>query len=101
MRINKETCKARLGDVQPQFSFWVKDGPLLRNIYELRDELKNIRDDTYTYHANKEKNDFSNWVRDIIGEEKLAKSLEKARDKLDAAKKVGAWIDKTEKILFK
>jgi hypothetical protein len=46
--------------------------------------------ETYVFHANKEKNDFGNWARDIIKDEMLAKDLQKAPNRAQAAKLVAS-----------
>ncbi len=96
-----EKLPASLQDVPPQHVFWVNNGPLLRNIYELRDELKSMRDETYSYHVNREKNDFSSWARDIIGDEKLARDLRKSRGREEASERIASWIRKAEKAVFR
>lgn len=77
--------------------FWCNDGKVFKNLYELRDGLKNMSNETYLYHANSEKNDFSNWVRDVIKDEKLANNLRKARTKEEAAQIVENRIRELEK----
>ena len=64
-----------LVDVPIEHSFRYRDGKILRNMKELYDAFSVMTDETYVFHHNKEKNDFSNWVRDIIGDTKLAKDL--------------------------
>ena len=49
-------------------------------------------DETYAFHANTEKNDFANWVRDIIKDEGLSKELQKAPNRVRAAKLVANRI---------
>jgi len=39
---------------------------------ELETALNTMTDETYSFHANTEKNDFTNWVQDVIKDEKLA-----------------------------
>lgn len=68
--------------------FWVKDGKVLRNLRDLRDALKEMDDKTYQYHANKEKNDFAKWVREVLLDSTLANQLEKVRTRKGALKKV-------------
>lgn len=91
-RLTKEDAERLLGSVPEQCPFFVCDGGVLRSMEELSAALRRMDSGTYSFHANKEKNDFSNWVRDIIGDEKLAKDLEKSRNKTSAAKKVAARI---------
>ena len=47
-----------------------------------------MTDETYVFHANTKKNDFSNWVRDIIKDGMLANDLQKATNRAQAAKLV-------------
>ena len=59
---------------------------------ELGDELKTMSNETYAFHANAEKNDFTNWVRDIIKDEGLAKNLQKSPNQAYATKLVANRI---------
>ena len=47
-----------------------------------------MSDDIFTHHANSERNDFSNCLRDVINDEKLAKDLESILDRNEAARTV-------------
>ena len=47
--------------------FWVHEGPALKNLVDLRDLLRSLRDETFKFHVNELKNDFSNWIRRVIG----------------------------------
>jgi hypothetical protein len=57
---------------------------------ELGDALNTMADETYAFHAKTEKNDFANWVRDIIKDERLADDLQKAPNQAQAAKLVAS-----------
>jgi hypothetical protein len=61
--------------VPEQYSFFLHDGKVLRNLNDLIISLDAMSDDIYNFHANSSKNDFSNWVRDIIGEPELSLGL--------------------------
>jgi hypothetical protein len=63
---------------------------MIKSIRELKDALELMSDKTYAYHSNNEKNDFSNWVKDIIGDDKLARDLSKSSDKRQAFEYVKA-----------
>ncbi len=78
-----------LADVQPQYSFWVCDGKVLKNMQELQSALRQMSSETYSCHANNEKNDFANWVNDILSDANLAQKLRSARSKQEAEKAVG------------
>jgi hypothetical protein len=53
---------------------------------DLKDALAAMSEQTFAYHSNDIKKDFSNWTRDILGDEKLAKDLEGASNRGQAAK---------------
>ena len=67
-----ENLQAR---VPEEYVFWCCDGRKFYDLKELIEGLHNMSDDTYAYHVNSEKNDFCNWVRDIIKDDKLAVDL--------------------------
>ena len=71
----KADAKKALKEVSPEFVFNVCNGDVLKNLNELASALKRTDDFTYGYHVNTEKNDFSNWIKDVIGDDKLAKDL--------------------------
>lgn len=77
-----------LNDVPEEYQFWVNDGTTIRNIEQLAEALRNMNEETFKHHANNEKKDFSNWLKDIVGDEKLAKELMKNKSKDSAYKKV-------------
>ena len=77
-RTLKPEARRFLTDVQEEYVFRCCDGHTLRNMKELRDVLKTMKEETYVSHANTEKNDFTSWVRDIIKDGMLAKDLQKA-----------------------
>lgn len=77
-----------LNDVPEEYQFWVNDGTTIKNIEQLADSLRNMDDQTFRYHSNNEKTDFSNWIRNVIGDEKLARDLVKNKNKISAYNKV-------------
>ena len=84
----KKLNRSWLGDATDDKLFWCHDGRVLRNLDELAAALNEMAEETYLYHANIEKNDFSNWVRDVIGDATLAGQLTKAATQKAAARKV-------------
>lgn len=67
-----------MADVPKEYAFRCHNGLILQSIKQLRSALNSMTDETYVFHANTEKNDFTNWVRDIIKDGMLAKDLQKA-----------------------
>jgi len=93
--INEETARKMLGDVPEGKQFYSNDGRVLKNLSELSIALAEMSDETFSYHSNAAKTDFSNWVKDVIGEEKLALDLQKSAGRVRAAKAVFdriAWL---------
>jgi hypothetical protein len=86
--VTKQVARARLGNVPEEKRFWNADGRYFSNLEELGAALENMTDETYLIHANEAKSDFSNWVRDVIGDDKLALDLKKSATRPWAAKVV-------------
>ena len=89
---SKKEATKFLAEVPPEYVFWCHDGRTLRDMKELGKALSTMTEETFAYHVNMEKNDFSNWVRDVIGDEKLASNLQRARNRVQAANQVTSRI---------
>ena len=81
-------AKKLLSDVPADKLFWNKDGQVFKNLKELERGLANMNDEAFLYHANDQKNDFSKWVKDVVGDDKLAQDLMRARTRAQANKVV-------------
>lgn len=95
VKITKTIAEERLADVPKEKRFWCSDRRVLKNLPELETALKEMSEETFRYHSNETKNDFSNWVRDVIGDEKLSRDLQKSTTRAEAAKSVAdrvTWL---------
>ena len=90
--VTKEEAIKYLSDAPAEQCFWANDGHVLKNISELAGAFLQMNKDIYSYHANKEKNDFSKWIGDIIGDKKLANDLLSAKTKDSAVKKLNSRL---------
>ena len=72
----KEDTQKLLAEVTQKDFFHCHDGQVLRSMKELSNALSVMTDETYACHWNTQKKDLSNWVRNIIGDVKLAMELE-------------------------
>ncbi len=63
-------------------AFWLKNGQMIINLKELFDSVNQMSDLDFEYHVNKEKNDFVNWIKNVLGEEDLAKKMVRYKSKL-------------------
>jgi hypothetical protein len=92
VKISKEEAKRRLGDVPDDKRFWCHDGKTIKNVRELRKALTDMSDETFHYHLREGRNDFSKWVREVVGDDKLAGDLGKTKSRIQASKAVAARI---------
>lgn len=86
-----------LAEIPPQFKFYMSDGKVLSSLQELHQALQQISDNTYQYHANAQKNDFANWVGDIIKDPALAKKLKASKNRTQAIKEIAKKVKKHKK----
>jgi hypothetical protein len=69
-------------------SFWVHEGPVIKNLRELKMALDMMNDDQYFYHANKRKNDFASWVDAVLQDKPCAMALRKSKTRKAASRAV-------------
>ncbi len=81
---SKQTSASQVPCANGERCFWVHNGPVLSDLIELRDVLKEIRDEVYAHHVDGQKNDFADWVENVLAEPELAKALRKAKKSKDA-----------------
>lgn len=79
--------------------FFACNGAVYENYYQLLEGLKSMTGETFTRHVNKEKNDFMNWVRDVFGDNRLAKEIAKLNYSEIMAKKVEGRIKVLQKFI--
>ena len=92
IKISKEEAYRRLGDVPDEKRFWCHDGRFVKSLKELAKALNDMSDETFHYHSGEERNDFSNWVRDVVGDDKLARDLGKAKSRVQASQAMAERI---------
>jgi len=77
--------------------FWVNGGVVLKNLVDLEKELLSMSFETFHYHVNPYKNDFANWVNDVLGEKALSKELRKLKTRKSMARYVKSRIKQLKK----
>jgi len=93
----KDEARKFLSDVASESSFWVNNGPILKNLDELSNFMQAANEDTFKHHVNADKNDFSNWINNIIGDKKLANDLLSSKTKDSMIKKVNNRLNSLKK----
>jgi hypothetical protein len=83
-----EDIERILFDVKPEQCFWVHNGPIVRYLYELEIAIEHMNNETFKYHVHNSRNDFANWIRDVIKDEELADIMLKVKSKDEILKKV-------------
>ena len=86
--VTKEEARKYLCDASPEQCFWVNNGPILKNLNDLSETLPAMNDETFHHHVSNEKNDFSSWINDVIGDKMLANDLLSSRSKESIVKKI-------------
>jgi hypothetical protein len=59
--------------------FWIKEGPILKNLLDLRDALIEINKEQFVHHVNSMKNDFAVWVEVVLDDKKCADKIKKTK----------------------
>ena len=93
----KRNTAMALVDADGDKRFFCQDGSISKNLTELVDCLNNMTEEVFHHHVSSEKNDFSNWIRDVLGDATLAIKLGSATSSSEAGKIVierVAWLQK-------
>ena len=78
--LTKEIAQSILISRSGDACFFVFESGPICSLTDLVTSLKSMPGSTYLYHANQEKNDFANWVRETLGDDQLADELQKAKN---------------------
>ncbi|MCK5282351.1 MAG: hypothetical protein KAK00_02995 [Nanoarchaeota archaeon] len=93
-KLNWEAAERLLSDTAPEKSFFVFNGPVLKNVDELYHALSEMSDEQFSYHRNNNgKNDFYAWVIDVIGDMRLANEIGRSKTRQTTIKRVKKRID--------
>lgn len=79
-------------EISPDKFFYLSDGRVLKNLEELADALRNMTGEIFKHHVNKERNDFANWVNDVLEDKKLATDLKRAKTLKTILQKIEASL---------
>lgn len=82
-------------------SFWLCTNQDLRSLNTLAKSLDQANDDVFRYHVNKYKNDFSTWVKDIIGDNDFAREISRIKTKATLVRKIDEKINESRALVRK
>ncbi|MBN2518101.1 MAG: hypothetical protein JXB14_04605 [Candidatus Altiarchaeota archaeon] len=82
----------------PEELFFAKDGRVLRNLWELEEFLRNVDDETFAHHVNEERNDFAEWVWEVVQDYELGRMIAETTQKEEMNELVNDRLLELEKL---
>ena len=67
--------------MKPEQYFKLRDDRELKSLGDLAKALASMSEDEFSHHVNHEKNDFRNWIKDVIQDHKLAEQIKNIKYK--------------------
>lgn len=93
--VNRDKAKFYLSDSPEDKCFFMKDGTVLKNIYNLRDKVSQMNQEEYNVYVSRVNSDFANWVGGVFENSRLEEGLNKAR----TPKEARLYLDRNIKML--
>ena len=78
-------------DTSPEHEFVLSNGFRLKNLQELADALRTMDYSVFENHVTTHKNDFANWVKDVMGLNDLADSMTTIKNREVMANLIENW----------
>ena len=92
-KMAKIYIKKPLKDAPEAKVFWLKDGRKLYNLKDLLLTLENMDEEVFRFHVNPRKNDFIRWIKEVLGDKKLARKLRWTTTRQTTIKKLREHLD--------
>ena len=86
-----------LRHVKGDHAFRLHMGTSIRSLKEMAEALDIMADRTFHHHVTDARNDFSSWVKDVLGDEGLAGSLRGIKSREAMVAKMDGRIEELEK----
>ena len=77
--------------IKPENYFMLSDGSKLRNLQELLDSLRHMDTEVFNNHVTEGRNDFANWINDVMGLSDLAQNVRTAKTKAQMSDLIEKW----------
>lgn len=86
-RVTEDRARGRkspgvLARVPAERAFSCYDGKIFTALQDMAEGLMTMTDETFGYHVSLRNNDFVDWIRDVIKDDKLARDLSSVTSKL-------------------
>jgi hypothetical protein len=81
-------------EIKPEHYFVLADGKKLKNLQELYENVKYFDKSIFSVHVNESKNDFSTWVKDIMGLNELSSAMKEAKTREEIYHSIDDWYNK-------
>lgn len=93
----REKARMILDNAQlPEEHFAASDGRAIRNLWELGEFLAASQDRDFSYHCSPARNDFAEWVGEVLLDFELAQLMMGVRDRKEMARLVGERVSQLE-----
>jgi len=77
--LKKKSSSKKLTSAKPENYFILVSGAPLKNLKELVNALGTMNDWVFRHHVNESRNDFANWIKDVLKENELAEEIQNVR----------------------
>jgi len=85
-----------LRDVKGKAVFQLHMGASINSLKDLAEALDIMASKTYGHHVTSSRNDFANWIREVLDDEDLADAVKKCKGKESVLKKIDERIEALE-----
>lgn len=83
-------------NIADEKAFHTVDGYILKNLHELYYYIHNCNDGSFNYHLNSQKNDFANWVSDVLTFPMLSAKMRAANSRIEMADVLKEFLSVSE-----
>lgn len=83
--------------IKPNQYFWL-EGKVVKNLHELANSLEKMPKKVFDNHVNTEKNDFENWIREVVQDKELAEKITAVKTPKTMAKYIKDKLQKSQTV---
>jgi len=92
VRLMWQDAEKFLSQVPEENGFRCADGRVIRSLRELEDAFSEMSASTFSQHVSAERNEFADWVRDVLGDIQIAQEIDEQRNRAHSAKSIARRI---------